>query len=103
MYSMRPEVGKYCWDKTIFKGKEELEEPEEMVNSQVEVEEESLLKIRDGIDQMNVEDDVEGNEEVEYFDLVPVPEPELEIVSEPRTKIAKVQSKITTFFTGKKQ
>ena len=50
---------------------------------------------------MNVEDDVEGNEEVEYFDLVPVPEPELEIVSESRTKKAKVQSKIT-FFTGKK-
>ena len=70
--------------------------------SQIEVEEENLLKIRDGIDQINIEDGVDGNEEVEYFDLVPVPEPELEIVSESPTKKAKVQSKITTFFTGKK-
>ena len=60
-----------------------------MVNSQVEVEEESLLKLRDGIDQMNVEDDVEGYEELEFLDLVSVPQ--LEIVSEPRTKKAKVQ------------
>ena len=73
-----------------------------MVASQIEVEEENLLKILDGIDQMNIEDGVNGNEEVEYFDLVPVPEPELEIVSESRTKKAKVQSKITTFFNGKK-
>ena len=45
MYSVRvrPEVGKYCWEKTLFKGKEELEEPEEMVDSQIEVEEENLL------------------------------------------------------------
>ena len=76
----------------------DLEKSEEMVDSQVEVEEENLLKVRDGIDQMNIEDDVEPNEEVEYFDLVPVPE--LTIVSEFRTKKAKVQSKITTFFTG---
>ena len=43
MYSIRPEVGKYCWDVTIFKGEEGLEEPEEMVDSQIEIEEENLL------------------------------------------------------------
>ena len=74
MYSIR-QVEKYFWDVIIFKGKEELEEPEEMVNSQVEVEEESLLKLRDGIDQMNVEDDVKGNRELESFDFVPDLEP----------------------------
>ena len=43
MYSIRPEVGKYCWDVTIFKGKGNVEE-------QIEVEEENLLKVRDGIE-----------------------------------------------------
>ena len=32
---------KYCWDVTIFKGEEELEEPKEIVDSQIEVEEEN--------------------------------------------------------------
>jgi len=51
-----------------------------MVDSQIEVEEENLRKLRDGIDQMNIEDGVEGNDEVQ----------------ESRTKKAKAQSKITT-------
>ena len=59
----RPEIGKYCWDATIFKGPEEAEEPEEMVNSRAEIQEESMLKVTAGFDQMHIEDDVEGIEE----------------------------------------
>ena len=58
IHSIRPEVGKY-WDVTILKGTEDLEEPKEILGSQVEVEEDNLLKVRDGNDQMNIEDGVE--------------------------------------------
>ena len=111
MHSLRPQIGKYCWDVTIFKGHEEPEAPTEMENSLAEIEEESLLKIRDGLDQMNIEDDVEGTEELEYFDLIPVPDleinsesqPELEIISDGRPEKVKVQPKITSFSLAKKQ
>ena len=39
LYGMRPEIGKYCWNNTIFKGKDEVEVPEEIVTSFVEVQE----------------------------------------------------------------
>ena len=43
---------------------------------------------------MNIEDDVKGTEEIEYFDLIPVPyleinsesQPELEIISDGRSE-----------------
>ena len=93
---MRPEIGKYWyWDATIYKGPEEAEEPEEMVNSRAEIQEESMLKVTAGFDQMHVEDDVEGIEEEEYIILEEVPD-----VQE-RAGKSKVQSKITSFFTAK--
>ena len=55
---------------------------------------------------MFIEDDVD--EDVEYFDLVEVPDSEivsendLENVSENTTEKNKVQSKITAFFNAKK-
>ena len=103
-YSMRPEIGKYCWDATIFKGPEEAEEPEEMVNSRAEIREESMLKVTAGFDQMHVEDDVEGIEEEEYIILEEVPD--VQIIDEvpdvqERAGKSKVQSKITSFFTAK--
>ena len=90
---MRPEIGKYCWDATIFKGPEEAEEPEEMVNSRAEIQEESMLKVTAGFDQMHVEDDFEGIEECIILEEVPD-------VQE-RAGKSKVQSKITSFFTAK--
>ena len=63
VHSMRPEIGKFCWDETIYKGNEEPEEPEEMVDSREEIQEESILKVTDGFDQMQMEDDVEGMED----------------------------------------
>ena len=53
----------------IFKGPEEAEEPEEMVNSRAEIQEENMLKVTAGFDQMHIEDDVEGIEEEEYIIL----------------------------------
>ena len=95
---MRPEIGKYWyWDATIYKGPEEDEEPEEMVNSRAEIQEESMLKVTAGFDQMHVEDDVEGIEEEEYIILEEVPD--VQIISEERAGKTKVQSKITSFFT----
>ena len=105
LYSMRPEIGKYCWNKTIFLGNEELEEPEEMIYSNVEVKEEILQKVTYGLDQMNVEgdtdeneDDTEGNEEIEFVDFIPAPDCGNVLENRPEKK--KTQSKITSFFTG---
>ena len=109
---MRPEIGKYCWDKTIFRDQNELirDVPEEMMESDVEFQEEIEQKLTYGIDQMFIEegmedDEVQGNEEVEYFQLVPVPDqvPDLVEVSRPQTPSKKkVQTTITSFFAGKK-
>ena len=57
---------------------------------------------------MYIEDGAEGNEEVEYVDLVEVPvlenalENAIGNVSENPTQKKKNQSKITLFFSGKK-
>ena len=108
---MRPEISKYCWDKTIFRDENELirDVPEEMIESNVEFQEEIEQKLTYGIDQMFIEegmedDEVEGNQEVEYFELVPVPDPmpDLVEVSRPQTlSKKKVQTTITSFCAGK--
>ena len=53
-------------------------------------------KLTDGFGQMHVED-VADDEKVEFIELVPVPD------SEDSTGKAKIQSKITSFFTDKKK
>ena len=92
VHSMRPESGKNCLDKTIFRDEKELDIPEEMIESNVEFQEEIVQKLTYGVDQMFIEegmesDEVEGNEEVEYFELVPEPDqvPDLVEVSRPQT------------------
>ena len=80
LYCLRPAIGKYCWDATLYKGSEEAEAPEEIIASEVEILEERMLKITDGFDQMHIEDDIEGNEEIDYVELVEIPE--IEIISE---------------------
>ena len=108
LHSIRPEVGRFCWDDTIFRGRNnEPEVPEEILSSHVEVQEEMMQKVTIGLDQMFIEDDVEGNEDVEYIELIEVPDSEnvseivLENDLENNTQKAKVQSKITSFFTAK--
>ena len=109
VYSMRPEIGKYCWDKTIFRDEKELDVPEEMIESNVEFQEEIVQKLTYEVDQMFIEEgmeseEVEGNEEVEYFELVPVPDqvPDFVEVSRFHTPPKKkVQTRITSFFAGK--
>ena len=67
-----------------------------------------LQKVTGELDQRFIEDYADLNEDVEYFDLVEVPDSEivtendLENVSENTTKKNKVQSKITSFFNAKK-
>ena len=51
---MRPEIGKYCWDVTIFQGKKETEKPQKVIESYVEIEEERTLKVTGGLDQMHI-------------------------------------------------
>ena len=100
---MRPEIGKYCWDATIFKGPEEAEEPEEMVRTRAEIQEESMLKVTVGFDQMYIEDDVKGIEKEEYIILKEVPDVQIMEVPDVQERAgkSKVQSKITSFFTAK--
>ena len=107
LYSMRPEIGKYCWNKTIFLRNEELEEPEEMIYSNGEVKEEILQKVTYGLDQMYVdddtdddEDDTEGNEEIEFLDFIPASD--CGNVSENRPEKKKLNQKSHPFSLAKK-
>ena len=111
LYSIRPEVGKYCWDDTIFRGRNDVPEvPEEIIASHAEVQEEMMQKVTRELDQMFIEDDAEGNEDVEYacIELIEVPDSDivsenaLENVVQNATKKNKVQSKITSFFNTNK-
>ena len=113
LYSIRPEVGRFCWNDTIFRGwNDEPEMPEKIIESHVEVQEEMMQKVTSELDQMFIDDDAEGDEDVEYIELVEVPDAEnvsenaLENVSEnveqKATPKNKLQSKITSFFNTKK-
>ena len=112
LHSIRPEVGRFCWDDTIFRGRnDEPEVPEEIITSQAEVQEEMTQKVTSGLDQMFIEEDAEGNEDVEYIynsiELVEVPDSDIvsenasENVVQNATRKNKVQSKITSFFNAK--
>ena len=60
-----------------------------------------MQKVTIGLDQMFIED-VEGNEDVEYIELIEVLDSEnVSDDLENKTQKAKVQSKITSFFTAK--
>ena len=74
LYSIRPEIIKYYWDSTIFRESEDLDVPEELTGSRVEVEEERTQKVAYMMDQMYIEEDNESDEEVEFVDLIPVPD-----------------------------
>ena len=50
LHSIRPEVEKFCWDDTIFKGQNDV--PEEVIASHVEVQEEMVQKVTSELDQM---------------------------------------------------
>ena len=109
LYSIRPEVGRFCWNDTIFRGRnDEPEMPEEIIESHVEVQEEMMQKVTSELDQMFIDDDAEGDEDVEYIELVEVPDAEnvtenaSENAVENFTEKNKVQSKITSFFNTKK-
>ena len=116
LYSIRPEIGRYCWDCTIYKGQNELEIPPEIIASHVEAQEEMMQKVTNGLEklQMYIEEDAESNDEDDYVELMEVPDLEnaLENVSENASKNVpngvenfkekKVQSKITSFFSNKK-
>ena len=83
-------VGTWQW-KCYFHYNNEPEVPEEILSSHVEVQEEMMQK---------------GNEDVKYIELIEVPDSEnvseivLENDLENNTQKAKVQSKITSFFTA---
>ena len=68
LYSIRPEVGRFCWDNTIYKGQDELEIPPEIIASHVEAQEEMLQKYTNELDQMYIEEDAESNAEDDYVD-----------------------------------
>ena len=114
LYSIRPEIGRYCWDCTIYKGQNELEIPPEIIASHVEAQEEMMQKVTNELDQMYIEEDAESNDEDDDVELIEVPDLEnaLENVSENASKNVSngvdnfnekqtVHSKIT-FFSNKK-
>ena len=70
--------------------------PEQMTRSRVEVEEERTQKVTYMMDQIYIEDSNESDKE-EFVDLIPVPD------AENVPEKTKVQSKITSFFTERKQ
>ena len=80
-----------------------------MTESNVEFQEEIVQKLTYGVDQIFTEegmedDEVEGNEEVEYFELVPVPDqmPDLVEVSSPYPIEEKSSNNNNIFFCCQK-
>ena len=102
LYSMRPGIRKHAWDDTIFKNGDEMLTPTEVINSQVEIEEDQMLKLAFGIDQMFIEGDEDGNEDdFDFVELVPAPEISATETQSEAVEKTTVQSKITAFFTEK--
>ena len=102
---MRPEVGQFCWKKTLYPEGIEEEAPAEVNAAAEEAEEENLQKLVHNLDQMFVAeevpigDDVECDnggldvdDDVELVELVEIPEE----VPEKR----KVQQKISNYFSA---
>ena len=81
-----------------------------MMELNVEFQEEIEQKLTYGIDQMFIQegmedDEVEINEEVDYFELVPEPDQVPDLVEGSRFHTPpkkKVQTRITSFFAAKK-
>ena len=102
---MRPEVGQFCWKKTLYPEGIEEEAPAEVNAAAEEAEEENLQKLVHNLDQMFIAeevpigDDVEcdnggldAEDDVEWVELVEIPEE----VPEKR----KVQQKISDYFSA---
>ena len=68
------------------------------MKAEEEVENEKVLKIIHGIDQMNIGDEIlkDYDSDDDIYVLEPVPEPEN---SEPKSKKPKVQQKMTKYFS----
>ena len=103
---MRPEVGQFCWRKTLYPERIEEEAPAEVNAAAQEAEEENLQKLVHGLDQMfiaeefSIGDDVEcdnegvdADDDVECVELVEIPEE----VPEKR----KIQQKISDYFSAR--
>ena len=97
--NLRPQIGKFCWRKTIYpEGLEEVV-PEEVHAAAQEVEEENLQKVVHGLDQLFIDDEVPigddqvpVGDDVEWVELVEIPE---EVPEKP-----KVQRKISDYFSA---
>ena len=101
---MRPEVGQFCWKKTLYPEGIEEEAPAEVNAAAEEAEEENLQKLVHNLDQMFVAEEVpigddvgcdngglDVDDDVELVELVEIPEE----VPEKR----KVQQKISNYFS----
>ena len=90
--NLRPQIGKFCWRKTLYpEGLEEVV-PEEVHAAAQEVEEENLQKVVHGLDQLFIDDEVPIGDDVEWVELVEIPE---EVPEKP-----KVQRKISDYFSA---
>ena len=103
--NLRPQIGKFCWRKTLYpEGLEEVV-PEEVHAAAQEVEEENLQKVVHGLDQLFIVEkvpigDEEGSknealnadDDVEWVELVEIPE---DVPEKP-----KVQLKISDYFSA---
>ena len=102
---MRPEVGQFCWKKTLYPEGIEEEAPAEVNAAAEEAEEENLQKLVHNLDQMFVAEEVpigddvgcdngglDADDDVEWVELVEIPEK----VPEKR----KVQQKISNYFSA---
>ena len=103
--NLRPQIGKFCWRKTLYPEGLEEEVPEEVHAAAQEVEEENLQKVVHGLDQLFIVEEVPiGDEEgskneglnadddVEWVELVEIPE---DVPEKP-----KVQLKISHYFSA---
>ena len=98
-------VGKRCWRVSLFPEDEIPEMPQEVLEAQEEIESEEIQKLVEGYDQMYIGDEIldEYPTDDRVIELVPIPDPDCEIIAEKPKEKRQIQQTMTKFLTAKQK
>ena len=98
-------VGKRCWRVSLFPEDELPEVPQEVLEAQEEIESEEIQKLVEGYDQMYIGDEIldEYPTDDRVIELVPIPDPDCEIIAEKPKEKRQIQQTMTKFLTAKQK
>ena len=98
-------MGKRCWRVSLFPEDELPEVPPEVLEAQEEIESEEIQKLVEGYDQMYIGDEIldEYPTDDRVIELVPIPDPDCEIIAEKPKEKRQIQQTMTKFLTAKQK